>query len=433
MPREVLIDLADCSRFRQAVAARPPRVVHGAAILLLGLLAAAVLWAALVKASLVVRAVGRVRSVEVPARVFTPTFSELAGRVVEAPFKEGDHVLAGDTLVRLDTAQIDNRIEKLERTLAAAQEELGKLAGLEVLLVEELSAAKDKALADLEQAEAALARDQDKRASAMRSAEAGARATRDVVERMQRLRSSAAVTESEFVKAETALSEAEEKLVDASLPVDQGPVEVARKSLELVERQFAVRRADAEARRAAKEGEVAALRKDVGQLELQRAECVLRSPIEGVVVSGQIDPGDVLEPGKPVMEIAPSDGYRFEASIASGDVGNVRVGMPVRIRFDAYDYQTYGVMTGTVVYLSPDSRLPSASDDDASAKTTRPLQRSSPAVFLVRVHMDGDAVGRQELRGDVKLGLGGMAEIVTERESLLKILFRKLRQSISLG
>jgi hypothetical protein len=67
----------------------------------------------------------------------------------------------------------------------------------------------------------------------------------------------------------------------------------------------------------------------------------------------------------------------------------------------------------------------------SSAATT--AARKSPAAYLVRIEMDGDAVGRGELRGEVKLGLGGTAEIVTDRESVLMIFFRKIRQTISLG
>jgi HlyD family secretion protein len=433
MSRGLIVNLADCSEFRQTVAARPPRIVHATLVLLLGLLAAALVWAAVVDANLVVRAVGRVRPVEIPTRVFAPAGADMAGRVVEAPFDEGDFVRAGDLLVRLDTAQIDNRIAKLERTLAAEEEELGMLAGVETLLVEQLSAAKEKATAELKQAEASLVRGQDQRSSTIRSAQAGVHAARDLVQRQQRLRPSGAVTEEEFVKAETALREAQEKLVAAELPVDQGPVQVARQALELIERDFAVRRAEAEARRVAKKGNAAAVRRDLRQLELQRAESVLRSPIDGVVVTGQIDAGDVLEPGKPVMEIAPHDGYRFEAAIVSEDVGHVQVGMPVRIKFDAYDYQKYGVMMGTVTYLSPDSRVPREDEGRPGAEAQPPAGRKSPAMFQVRVEMDDDAVGRGELRGMVKLGLGGTAEIVTDRESLLMIFFRKIRQTISLG
>src|SRR5690349_16334156 len=145
MPSNRVVDLTECSTFRQTLAARPPRIVHGTALLLMVLLIAAVTWAALVKANLVVRASGRVRSVEIPTRVFTSTSADLEGRVVHAPFAEGDVVRKGQILVRLDTAHLDNRLAKLERSLESSLEEIEKLTGLESLIDQQFKAAKDKA------------------------------------------------------------------------------------------------------------------------------------------------------------------------------------------------------------------------------------------------------------------------------------------------
>ncbi len=92
--------------------------------------------------------------------------------------------------------------------------------------------------------------------------------------------------------------------------------------------------------------------------------------------------------------------------------------MPVRIKLDAYDYQKYGTLDGTVSFISPDSGM-------------REGQRT--AIYLVRIDLEGDEVGRGDLRGRVKLGMAGQAEIVTDQESLLALLLKKIRQTISLG
>ena len=42
-------------------------------------------------------------------------------------------------------------------------------------------------------------------------------------------------------------------------------------------------------------------------------------------------------------------------------------------------------------------------------------------------------MGRGAYRGQVKLGMAGQVEIVTGRESLLSLLVKKIRQTISLG
>jgi hemolysin D len=432
MSRGLVVDLAECSTFRQTLAARPPQIVHGTALLLMVLLAAAVTWAALVKANLVVRAAGRVRSVEIPTRVFTSFSADLEGRVVHAPFAEGDVVREGEVLVRLDTAHLDNRIAKLERTLQSSAEEIVKLTGLETLVDQQLKAAKDKAQAELVQAEVALARAANRRASEIRLAQAGLKAADDHWQRMNNLTGSRAVTAQDVVKAEAEVRQAREKVVQAELPAEESQVAIARRAVELVDREFAVRRAEVQARLVVKQGEADAARNELANLNLQRAEAELRSPIDGVVVAGRVQPGDVLERGKAVLEIAPQGGYRFEAVVPSEGVGQLRVGMPVRIKFDAYDYQKYGVLDGTVTYLSPDSKLP-GSEESGRETGEQTAARKSPAAFVVRVELLADEVGRGALRGRVKLGLGGTAEIVTGRESVLAILVKRIRQAISLG
>jgi HlyD family secretion protein len=428
MSRALYADLADCSEFRQALEARPPRIVHGAALLLLTVLSAALVWAALVKANLVVRATGRVRPAEAPTRLFTSLGADLENRVLEAPFEEGDLVRQGDVLVRLDASRLENRIAKLERTIAASEEELAKLIELETLLTDQRNSAREKAQAELTQAETALTAAAGRRASESRAAQAEVTAAQDHLQRLTRLRDSRASADQELVNAEARLRQSQERRAQAELPLDEAQVMVARRALELVDRDFAVRRAELEARKAAKQGEADAAKNELANLNLQRAESVLRSPHDGVIVAGRITPGDVLEPGKAFLEIAPQGGYRFEAAVSSEDAGNLSVGMPVQIKFDAYDYQKYGVLPGKVVYISPDSKVPEAQDGAPHGAAN-----SFSAAYIVRIELHAEEVSRGELRGPVKLGLGGTAEIVTGSESILAILVKRIRQTISLG
>jgi len=63
MRNDSMLDLADCTEFRQALRAATPRSLHVTLILSVLLLAAAVSWMSLTRARLVVRASGRVRPV----------------------------------------------------------------------------------------------------------------------------------------------------------------------------------------------------------------------------------------------------------------------------------------------------------------------------------------------------------------------------------
>lgn len=56
MRNDLVLDLADCTEFRQTLQARPPQVVHGTLALRVDLLATALIWSAETMADLVVKA-----------------------------------------------------------------------------------------------------------------------------------------------------------------------------------------------------------------------------------------------------------------------------------------------------------------------------------------------------------------------------------------
>ncbi|MBV8431991.1 MAG: HlyD family efflux transporter periplasmic adaptor subunit, partial [Solirubrobacterales bacterium] len=212
--------------------------------------------------------------------------------------------------------------------------------------------------------------------------------------------------------------EAQEKLARAQLPVDKSPVPVAERALDLVEHEYAVQREELERKRTAKQGEVEAARIELANRELERKLAEIRVPRDGIVIKGDVKVGDVLEPGKPVLELAQQGGFLFEGAVPSEEVGHLKIGMAARIKLDAYDYQRYGTVDGTVCFLSPDSGVEG---------------EKHMVTYTVRIALASDQVGRGEFRGRVKLGMGGQADIVTGQESLLSLLVKRIRQTISLG
>ena len=353
--------------------------------------------------------------------MFASFNTELSGRVIQANVEEGMSFSQGDLLATLETDALDNRIQSLQRTLEASESELNELARLHELLDQQRAMAQAKARAELAQAQQQLQQAGQRQASEIRRARAQLASAQDQLQRFQQLGHATAISQVELVEAEVRLQEAREQLVQAELPLDAEQVAVLQRAVDLVHKDFDVRHGELQSRQVVKRGEIERTRKELANLQLHREAAHIRSPIDGVIVVGRIQTGDVLESGKPILEIAPPQGHRFEALVSSRDAGLLQVGMPARIKLDAYDYQKYGSLEGTVRYISPDSK-PSENQEPATQ-----------AAYLVRIDLHGDRVSRSGLVGQVKLGLDGTAEIVTGRESLLYILFKRLRQSISLG
>lgn len=430
MPNSETITLRDCTTFRETVEARPPFMVHAGAWLCVLTVVVALAWTALTPVDLVVRATGRVRPLDIPTQVFSAVSPHVEGRVIEVCVQEGSAVHKSDVLLRFNTDRVDNEIGKKRRELEAGRAELDKLKQVEELQQSQVESSRTKANAELTQATAELARSRKARDADIHRAQIELDTASDQLARSKKLVESRAVTGQQILEMTATVHTAEENLATARLPVNEERVNVLKESLALVDRDYAVRKAELESRLIAKQGEVDAAAKELADLERQAAQAVLRSPIDGVVTKGQFHVGDVLPLGSPVFEIAPQDGYCFEATIASVDMGLIRDAMSARVKFDAYDYQLYGSLVGKVSFISPDTNgqsSPSASD----AKTGN--ANSTGMTYKVRVALDGDRVGHDERIGMVKLGMAGHVEIITDRRTLLSILVQRIRSSISFG
>jgi multidrug efflux pump subunit AcrA (membrane-fusion protein) len=414
MKNDLVRELSSGTEFRLTLMARPPRLVHATAILMALFLGAGLLWAALTEADLVVSAPGLVR----PAYATRPVKTRFGGRVVAVYLREGQEVNKGDLLIRLDTDRLDNDIQKRELTIRAAQEEYAKGELLLEALTRQLRADHAAIAAKLELALEEVAHAKERRDLDIRLAEEDLRLALHEVEREKGLLEKRAGTAGRLDELQTRLRKARHELTKARIPVEEGKVEALRRERAQAEQTYLAKRREVQMKLAAKRGEIKATRKDLDTLKWERAEAFVRAPMSGVVTTGDLKEGEILEAGKVVAEIAVQQGFRFEVRVPSEDVGPLRAGMQARVRLDPYDYQKYGTAQGTVCFISPDSKK------DA---------QGGGVFYTVRIELAGDEVGRGEYRGRIKLGMAGKVEIVTERESLLTLLLKKLRHRISLG
>ena len=83
----------------------------------------------------------------------------------------------------------------------------------------------------------------------------------------------------------------------------------------------------------------------------------ITAPVAGIVKYQRITTiGGVLRQGDELMQISPTDADPvFEININPADIGQVKAGLPVTVRLDAFDYSIYGVLQGTLKYISSDT------------------------------------------------------------------------------
>ncbi|WP_315785652.1 HlyD family efflux transporter periplasmic adaptor subunit [Fischerella sp. JS2] len=107
------------------------------------------------------------------------------------------------------------------------------------------------------------------------------------------------------------------------------------------------------------ESQIAQGRSQITSLRLQLQQRIVRSPINGTIFELPVSkPGAVVQLGQRVAQIAPKNTpFIIKAQMPSQHSGFLKVGMPVKIKFDAYPFQEYGIAQGKVTWISPDSKV----------------------------------------------------------------------------
>jgi multidrug efflux pump subunit AcrA (membrane-fusion protein) len=414
---DMIRDLKDCNQFRQTIQSKPPRIVHCVGLVVLALMAIATVWAAQTRANLVVRAAGRIRPVTTPNKVFVTRTESLGGKVAEVHFRQGQDVKAGDLLLRLDTERLCNEIARKRRAIRAAEDELDQGNHLEELQMTQAEAVMAKMEAQLAEAQEEVNNGKDRLAAERQLAEGElADAIREEAT-LRHLAASQAAAQIDVIKATAQRREAQKKLQRLNVPLEEGKIAVLKKALTLAKQDESIRRQERKMKCAMKRAEIEAAKIEIANLDLDVQQAEVRAPLTGVVTSAEMKVGDIVEPGRPVVEIAERRGFFFETYVTSEAIADISLGMPVKIKVEAFDFQKYGTIGGTIAFIAPDST---------------PLEGRPDAVYLVRVNVDGESLGRGDLTGQIKLGMDGQAEIVTGEETVLKLVFKKVRQSVSL-
>jgi multidrug resistance efflux pump len=317
----------------------------------------------------------------------------------------------------LDTEKLRTEIARKRRAIAGGEEELEKSTRLAELQQMQANAALAKLDAEIAQALEEVKNNKDRHTGDRRLAEGELHDASIELDSLRRLAGAGAVSQVEVQKAAAKQRELQLKLQQARIPIEEGKVAVLRKARKLAEEDASIRQQEVKIKRSLKMAEIEAGRLEVASLELDLQQAELRAPLTGVVTSSELKVGDIVEPGHPAVEIAEHGGFRLDMFVSSEEIANVKLGMAVKIKLEAFDFERYGTLDGTLDFISPDSTV---------------IEGRPGAVYLVRVLVNGDTIGRGDWVGKVKLGMAGQAEIVTGEESVLKLLVKKIRQSISL-
>jgi membrane fusion protein (multidrug efflux system) len=181
-----------------------------------------------------------------------------------------------------------------------------------------------------------------------------------------------------IAEAETGVASAESRLSQARGQVAQAASAVS--AAETVPQQVIAARA----RVAAAQAQVAQAEASLRQAKLNLDYATVRAPSAGMVSQVNVKPGQIIQPGQPLMALVPLHDVWVTANFKETQLATMRPGQRADVEVDAYDGRTYH---GHVESLAPatGARFSLLPPENASGNYVKVVQR-----VPVRIALDGD-------------------------------------------
>jgi len=222
----------------------------------------------------------------------------------------------GDVLLRLDDSDARLAVAKAQAEYLKARRQFSQTAANSGSLAAQINA-RD---ADIGQAQAQLAAAQ----SAFGKAQVD-------LKRRQELASSGAVSGEELTSAKNAFSTAQ-----ANLSLARAAVAQASATRGAAQESYAANQALIAGTSIDTSPDVASAKAKLDQALLDLQRTVIVAPIDGVVTNRQVQVGQRVSAGSPVMTIVPVNAAYVEANFKEGQLERVRPGQPVELKSDLY-------------------------------------------------------------------------------------------------
>jgi HlyD family secretion protein len=333
---------------------------------------------------------------------------KIPGRVEARLVDEGELVKAGQLVARLESADLAQEVALRKADAQNAQAALEELlAGYRKEDIAQGEAAAQQAQYRLEELLAG-SRPQEiaaAQATVERAKAETERAKADAA-RYQALVKKDEVSEQQYdavrTTYETTLARQKEAEEEFKL-VKEGPrqeqIEQARAALAQAKEHFRLlrngpRREDIEQARA----RLAQTKAALAEAETRMGYTVVNSPLSGVVLSKNVEPGEYVSPGTPVVTVADLENIWVRAYINETDLGRVKVGQRARVTTDSYPHKVYD---GRLAFV--------ASQAEFTPKTVQTEKERVKLVYRVKVDITNQNM-------ELKPGMPAEVEILVGRE-----------------
>lgn len=153
----------------------------------------------------------------------------------------------------------------------------------------------------------------------------------------------------------------------------------------------------------------------VEKLEERIGRMTIRAPSRGIVKGLMINTvGAVIQSGQTLMEILPlNESLEVQVKISPQDIGFVKVGQKVQVKFSTFDFSRYGSILGKLAHISA-----TTFDGDSGDRHYRG-----------RILLDANYVG-DDPSNAILPGMTVMADVITGRKTILEYLLKPIHISL---
>ena len=147
---------------------------------------------------------------------------------------------------------------------------------------------------------------------------------------------------------------------------------------------------------------------------LEAESDLILAPESGIVTQVMVNAiGQVISKGQPLLALAPASAPMIaEVMVLNKDVGLLKPGQLVKLKYDAYAFQDFGIKRGWLTSISPDAVI----------------DESIGPIFKCVVELEEHTMHVKGYDKPLMFGMKGTAEMMTDRQSVLLMLLSPLRQ-----
>ena len=423
----------DLDALAREMQGRTPLGASALLFTIVGVIAAALLWASLTWIDDVTRAPAKV----VPAGDVQVVQASEAGLIRQVFVAEGQEVAAGDPLVELDALVQESQLDRETQRALALEARIARLSaeieGRAIAFPPDLErdapelAASERALhlgraADLAAQAAVLDRQRQQR---LQEAEV-ARIEIGTAERQLAIATEerdllAPLVERGIEPRTTLLSlrQREEDLIGRIAAAQATQARIGAALAEIDETSLSLRsrfRSEALADLADATAELASLRPALPALQSLAARAVLRAPVRGVVNRlHRRTLGGAVRAGEDMVEIVPlDDRLLVEAYVLPQDIAFLQPGQPVRVKLTAYDFTRYGALEGRILRIG--------------ANAVRRDERDQAEVFVVTVETSGAILDADGAQVRILPGMTAEVDVLAGQRRVIDYLLQPLER-----